>query len=138
MRIAAAIFVGMHGVGHIIWFFSTWTQRILGREGRAQLETHRDDFVVEPKAAGGKAVGILSLLVMAGFVASAWGIWNETSWWPPLLIGSAGASMLVILSMWNPIKAPGPLSLSVRALLANIGLGAATLMPWGERFLGTH
>ncbi len=138
MRLAAAIFVAIHGLGHIVWFFSTWTQRVLGREGRAQLEAHRRAFLVEPRAAGGRAIGILSLFVLAGFVATAWGIWNEASWWPPLLIGSAVASTVVIFTMWNPIKAPGPVPLSVRALLADIGLGAATLMPWGERFLGAH
>lgn len=138
MRLAATIFVAIHGLGHIVWFFSTWAQRVLGKEGRAHLEAHRRDFLVKPEAAGGRAIGTLSLFVLAGFVATAWGIWIEASWWPPLLIGSAIASMVVVLSMWNPIKAPGPVALSVRALLADLGLGAATLMPWGERFLGAH
>ena len=133
MRTAAAIFVAIHGLGHIIWFFSTWTQRALGKEGRAQLENHRHNFLVEPRGLAGRAVGILSLLVLIGFTLAAWGIWTEASWWPALLLGTAIASMLVILSMWNPI-----MRLSIRALLANVGLVAATLMPWGERFLGAH
>lgn len=133
MRIAAAIFVAMHGAGHIIWFFSTWMQRALGKPGKDELDRHRDGFVVQPEATAGKVVGILSLLVIAGFGVTAWGIWIESSWWPPVLVASALMSMLVILTMWNPIK-----RLSVRALLANIGLTAATFMPWGERFLGAH
>ncbi len=133
MRLAAAIFVAIHGLGHIVWFFSTWTQRALGQQGREQLEAHRHNFLVEPKGSSGKLIGILSLLVIAGFGATAWGIWIEASWWPPLLITSALTSMVVILTMWNPI-----MRLSVRALLANIGLTAATLMPWGERILGSH
>lgn len=81
---------------------------MLGKEGRAQLESHRRDFLVEPRGAGGRAIGILSLFVLAGFGAAAWGIWNEAFWWPPLLIGSAVASVIVILSMWNLIKLPAP------------------------------
>lgn len=138
MRLAAAIFVAIHGVGHIVWFFSTWMPVALGSEGRAMLDTHREGFLVEPKGPGGKVVGILSLAVIAGFGASAWGIWTEVSWWPVLLISSAVTSLLVIFGMWNPIKAPGPVPISIRALLADIGLTVATLMPWGERFLGTH
>jgi len=38
MRVAAAVFVAMHGLGHIIWLFSTWMQPALGKEGRAELE----------------------------------------------------------------------------------------------------
>lgn len=133
MRIAAAIFVALHGLGHIIWFFSTWTQSALGKEGRAELEDHQRHFLVKPLSAAGRLLGILSLLVLVGFVTAAWAIWTEASWWPPLLIGSIGASMVVTLAMWNPM-----LTVGFRALLANIGLGAAVLMPWGERFLGAH
>lgn len=132
MRIAVAIFVGVHGLGHVIWFMSTWTQRALGRGGRDELKAHQHLFLVEPVGAVAKALGILSLLVLVGFVASAWGIWTQASWWPPLLLGSAVASMPVPLSMWNPVR-----TVSIRALLVNIGL-SATIMPWGERFLGAH
>jgi len=133
MRLVAAIFVAMHGLGHIIWFFSTWMQRALGKEGRAQFETRRHSFLVSPRGPIGRTMGILSLLVIAGFMLTAWGIWIETTWWPPLLFVSAATSMVVVVSMWNPI-----FRLSVRAILANAALTAATLMPWGEQILGAH
>jgi hypothetical protein len=138
MRLAGAIFVAIHGLGHIVWFFSTWMPVVLGKEGRDMLDANREGFRVDPKGPAGKVVGLLSLAVIAGFGTTAWGIWTEASWWPPLLIGSAVASLLVIFGMWNPIKAPGPVSISFRALLADIGLVAATLMPWGDRILGAH
>ena len=138
MRLAAAIFVAIHGLGHIVWFFSTWMPVALGQQGRTMLEERSEHLLVDPKSANGKIVGAVSLLVIAGFAASAWGIWSEASWWPPVLIGSVIASLLVIFGMWNPIQAPGPIPISVRALLADVALGAATLMPWGERFLGAH
>jgi hypothetical protein len=138
MRLAAAIFVATHGLGHIVWFFSAWMPVALAEQGRTMLEERREHLLVDPKSANGKIVGAVSLLVIAGFAASAWGIWSDASWWPPMVIGSAIASLLVIFGMWNPIKAPGPIPISVRALLADVALGAATLMPWGERFLGAH
>lgn len=138
MRLAAAIFVAIHGLGHIVWVFSTWMPIALAQQGRTMLEARRGHLIVDPKSASGRIVGAVSLFVIAGFGASAWGIWSEASWWPPLLIGSALASLFVIFSMWNPIRAPGPVPISIRALLADIGLTAATLMPWGERFLGAH
>ena len=42
-------------------------------------------------------------------------------------------SVVVLLAMWNPVG-----SVSFNAFVANALLGAATLMPWGDRFLGAH
>lgn len=133
MRIAAAIFVAMHGLGHIIWFMATWAQWSLGGAGRADLAKHESDFLVPALSPMGKVVGLLALAVLIGFVASAWGIWQQTDWWPQLIMGSAAVSMLVLVMIWNPV-----MTVSIRALLANVGLAAATLMPWGDRVLGAH
>jgi hypothetical protein len=81
----------------------------------------------------GKLVGLLALAVLVGFVATSWGIWTQTEWWPQTLLGSAASSMVVLFLIWNPV-----MTVSVRALLANLGLAAATLMPWGDRILGAH
>lgn len=133
MRIAASIFVAAHGLGHIVWFMATWARSSLGGSGRADLAKHEPGFLVPVASIGGRLIGLVSLVVIAGFFASAWGIWTETTWWPPVLLGSVGASMVVLFAIWNPV-----LTLSVRALLANVGLTLATLMPWGERVLGAH
>ena len=138
MRLAAAIFVAIHGIGHIVWFFATWMPVALAAQGREMLEGRRPHLLVDPKSGAGKLVGVVSVTVIAGFVASGWGIWTEASWWPPLVIASSVASLVVILGMWNPIRAPGPVSISARALLADGGLAAATLLPWGDRLLGAH
>lgn len=126
MRIAAAIFVAMHGVGHVIWFMCAWTPSALGKLRRA-------GFISEPNGMAGKALGVVSLIALIGFAASAWGIWTEASWWPPFLMGSVALSVPVLLGIWNPFG-----TVSFNALLADIGLGAATLMPWGERLLESH
>ena len=123
MRTAAAIFVAMHGVGHVIWFMCAWTPSVLGKIRRA-------GFISAPNGMAGKALGVVSLI---GFAVSAWGIWTEAPWWPPLLVGSVAVSVPVLLAVWNPFG-----TVSFNALLADIALGAATLMPWGERLLGSH
>ena len=128
MRTAAAIFVASHGIGYIIWFMSAWTPSVLHSSKSLT-------FPANAPATGilGKAIGLASLAVLAGFVASAWGIWQATSWWPVTLIGSVVASTPVAFAIWNPVGI-----VSLLATLANIGLVAATLMPWGQRFLPPH
>lgn len=133
MRIAAAIFITLHGLGHVIWFLATWEQKWLGKSGRADMAKHEDRFIVKALSPMGRIVGLLALVVLAGFAATGIGVWAETTWWPALLIGSAIVSMFVLVLMWNPV-----MTVSIRALLANIGLTAATLMPWGDKFLGAH
>jgi len=128
MRIAAALFVALHGIGYSIWFLSAWVPSVLGT-GSKQLT-----FGDVPATGGlGKALGVVALLVLAGFLASAWGIWQETSWWPVSLIASAIVGIPIAFSVWNPVG-----TVSVMAELANAGLVAATLVPWGDRLLGAH
>ena len=133
MRTAAAIFVAAHGVGHVIWFLMTWARPALGKRGRAEVDSHRSRYLVEPTSAAGKALGALAIVVLVAFVATGIGIWIEASWWEPTLLLSVIASLPILFTMWNPVGI-----VSFNALVANIGLGAATLMPWGERFLGVH
>lgn len=128
MRTAAAVFVASHGIGYSIWFMSAWTPSALHSSKNLT-------FTVNTPATGklGKALGLVSLAVLAGFVVSAWGIWQETSWWPVSLIGSVVASTPVALAVWNPVGI-----VSLLATLANVGLVAATLMPWGSGLFPPH
>ena len=64
MRIAAAIFVGMHGAGHVVWFLATWFQGALGTQGREELDAHRPYFAVQPDTLTGKLLGVASLVVL--------------------------------------------------------------------------
>lgn len=129
MRIATAVFVAAHGIGFSIWFMSAWTPAALGGDTRHLTLLPR----VPATGAAGKAVGILALAVLAGFLLAAWGIWQQTIWWPAALLGAAIASLPVALAVWNPVGIVSPL-----ATVASVALILATLMPWGERFLGPH
>jgi hypothetical protein len=128
MRTAAAVFVASHGIGYIIWFMSTWTPSALHSSNTLTFPANTPITGVL-----GKALGLVSLAVLAGFVASAWGIWQQTSWWPVSLVGSVVASTPVAFAIWNHVGI-----VSLLATVANFGLVAATLMPWGQRFLPPH
>lgn len=127
MRIAAALFVAAHGIGYSVWFMSAWAPATLGGPEKTMA-------VVDAPASGGagKAVGVLALVVVAGFLAAAFGIWQQTAWWPAALVATIAAAVPIGL-LWNPVG-----NVSAMATLANIGLLAATLMSWGDRFLGAH
>ena len=58
MRLAATIFVAIHGIGHVLWFFSTWTQPDAG-EGRTSSASHLDP---------GVPVALAIEVVLHGFV----------------------------------------------------------------------
>jgi hypothetical protein len=139
MRLAAALFVAAHGIGYVIWFMNAWTPAALGRRpedptappGAAPPGTGRPGIAATGRL--GKALGLLSLAVVVGFLAAAWGIWEQAAWWPAVLLASAVASFPVALSVWSPVGI-----VSVPATLASMALIAATLMPWGDRFLGPH
>jgi hypothetical protein len=129
MRIAAAIFVAAHGVGYSIWFMSAWMPAAMGTSSRTLT------FPTRAPATGGvgKLWGLLALAVLAGFLVSGWGIWQQAGWWPGVLIASSVASLPVGFAMWNPVGI-----VSVPATMASLALIAATLMPWGDRFFGSH
>jgi hypothetical protein len=126
MRVAAAVFVALHGLGYSLWFLSSWFASSVGRGERTLL--------VGGTSTGGlgRFVGLLALLVVAGFLVSAWAIWAQVSWWPCPLVGSIALAIPIAL-LWNPTG-----SVSAFATLANVGLLAATFMPWGERVVGSH
>lgn len=99
MRIAAAVFVAAHGVGFSIWFMSAWTPAALGASPR-HLTLLPD---VPASGAAGKTIGVVALVVLVGFLAAAWGIWQQAPWWPAVLLGSALGSLPVAAAVWNPV-----------------------------------
>jgi hypothetical protein len=129
MRLAASIFIAAHGIGFSIWFMSAWTPAALDAG-----PTHVTLLPDTPSTgAVGKALGLLALVVLVGFVATAWGVWQQTPWWPTTMLGATVASLFVAVAVWNPVGI-----VSVPAVLASLALLVATVTPLGERYLGPH
>jgi hypothetical protein len=129
MRLAVSIFVAAHGIGFSIWFMSAWTPAALDADAKNVT------LLPDTPATGalGKVLGLLALLVLVGFLATAWGVWQQAAWWPTAMIGTAVPSLLVALAVWNPVGI-----VSVPATLASVALLLATATPFGERLLGPH
>jgi hypothetical protein len=116
-------------VGFSIWFMAAWTPSLLRADPGLVFS------IPGTSATGpvGKGIGLVALAVLVGFLAAGWGVWQGTAWWPVVLLGSSLISLPIAVALWNPVG-----FVSVSAVLASAGLIAATLMPWGERFLGAH
>lgn len=54
MRLIAAMFAAMHGLGHLVWFFTTSAPMALGKQARQHLDARRPFLVVDPGSAGGQ------------------------------------------------------------------------------------
>ena len=129
MRLAVSIFIAAHGIGFSIWFMSAWIPAALDADAR-----HVTLLPGTPATGAlGKALGLLALLVLIGFLATAWGVWQQTPWWPTTMMGSVATSLLVAVAVWNPVGI-----VSVPATLASIALLLATITPLGDRLLGPH
>jgi hypothetical protein len=126
MRALAAVFIAAHGIGYVIWFMSTWMPSVMGTQDAHLLAAPQHPAT----GVTGRLLGVLALVVSAGFLVSAWGVWSVTAWWPVTLVGSALVSLPVSLLIWSPVGI-----VSVPATIASLALVAATLLPWGERVL---
>jgi hypothetical protein len=87
-----AVVVAAHGVGFTLWFLAAWVRGLKvgpgyeGRMGSSHLVFSRD----VPVTGGlGKATGLLALLLMVGFLITAWGIFVESSWRNAIAIGTS-------------------------------------------------
>lgn len=94
LRIAAAVFVGLHGVVHWIGFAVPW--------GLMESPSNADPTkglwgTLSLGGAGAHAVGILWLVPLALFVLAAIGIWRRASWALAATALAAGLSLVVCL-----------------------------------------
>ena len=64
---------------------ATWARWSLGGSGRAELAKNEAAFLVDPLTGTGKVIGILAILALFGFLATAWGESTGAPWWPQTL-----------------------------------------------------
>jgi hypothetical protein len=92
LRIALAIVIGAHGIGHILFLvpllgIADWGQSthswLLGAGGPARV-----------------IGGLIWVLATAGFVAVAVGLFADAPWWRPLAVASAVVSLVGLLLFW--------------------------------------
>lgn len=88
-RILLIIIIGAHGIGHVFFLVPTLGVAQWGFAGRSWLLSDR-----VPDALVRVAGGVLWLVVIAGFVAAAIGLWSQQEWWRTAAIVSSAVSLL--------------------------------------------
>jgi len=91
-RTGTIAFLALHGLIHLIGFVVPW--KIASPEGfpyRTTILAGRVDL----GDAGIRSVGVLWLLAALAFVLAGAGLWAGQSWWWPLAIGVAIASLVL-------------------------------------------
>ena len=108
LRIILAIVVGAHGIGHILFLMPLVSSTDWGQSAQSWL-----------LGSGGvaKIIGIVIWLVaLSGFLAAAFGIFRETTWWQTVAIVSAAVSTAGIILFWSkPATSP-----TISALVFNL------------------
>jgi hypothetical protein len=133
VRTIAALVVAAHGIGFTLWFLAAWVPAVKpgrgyeGRMGGSHLVFSND----VPVTGGlGKATGLLSLLLVAGFLVTAWGIFTETSWWEPVgVITSIVSLIAVVIPWWTTVMPFNAVGATVVDLLL---IGFATIPSWSD------
>lgn len=138
VRTIAALVVAAHGIGFTLWFLAAWVPAVKpgrGYEGRmsgSHLVFSRDLPVTGEL---GKATGLLSLLLMAGFLVTAWGIFTETAWWEPVAIITSLVSLVaVVIPWWTTVMPFNAIGATVVDLLL---IGCATIPALHDRLIPT-
>lgn len=119
LRILLAVLVGAHGIGHILFLAPLLGLASWGQAGESWLLGSSWPI---------RAFGVvIYVAVILGFIAAAFGIFRETSWWQSVLLTSAVVSIVGLALFWvRP-----PTSPEVSAMAFNgIAIGLLFLMRW--------
>jgi hypothetical protein len=127
LRIALAIIIGAHGIGHILFLvpllgIADWGQStqswLLGAGWLARL------------------IGVLIwLAATAGFVTVAVGVLGETEWWRLLAIVSAIISLAGLLLFWATPTTSSPFFAMVFNVIVIVSL---LLLDWPSTAIASH
>lgn len=79
----------------------------------------------------GKALSLLWLVPMVGFLLGTYGLWTGESWWRPVLAASSVVSIAAVLPWWGVM----PVFSYLGALAVDVLVLAAALTPWGDQLV---
>ncbi len=98
MQLVISVILLAHGVGHILFAANSWGYW-KADAGRAPL--FEDVLHVSQKLEG--IVGLLWIIPLVGFAASAWGVYNAAAWWPAALLLSSVISAMLVVAWWKGV-----------------------------------
>ena len=98
-QIIIALLLLGHGVGHALFLANSW--------GYWKSDGSRSAFfenVLHAEQTLEGIAGILWLLPLIGFAASAWGCYSGAAWWSTVAISAALLSVLMIALWWSSLN----------------------------------
>lgn len=119
LRIVVALFIGAHGIGHLLFLLS-----VLGVVDWGQ-STHSWLMIGEtPTRLIG---GALWIVTIAAFSIAVYGLLDQQSWWRSIAIFAASISTIGLIIFWtNPATSPAISALVFNVLL----LGLLLITRW--------
>ena len=97
LKILVALLLVAHGLGHVMAPQSAFVPPGAFPRGSAAVLGPRLTIV----SPAGKALSLLWLIPLVGFVIGTYGLWTGQEWWRPVLIVSANVSIVAVLPWWN-------------------------------------
>jgi hypothetical protein len=123
--ITVLILVG-HGLGHVMA-----PQAAFVPPGAFPRNAHAALVGMTIASTVGKALSLLWLFPMVGFVLGTYGLWINAPWYRPVLVVSAVVSITAVLPWWKVMPASSYLgALAIDALVL-----VAVLTPWGDELI---
>jgi lipoprotein signal peptidase len=119
LRVFLAIMIAAHGIGHVLFLAPMLSIADWGQSTRSWL--------LGDTTGAHLLGGLLWLITIVGFGASAFGLFNQQPWWRNVAVISAGLSTVGLILFWvSPVRAP-----VLSALIFNfVVMGALVIVHW--------
>jgi hypothetical protein len=126
IKLIAVLVLAAHGIGHVMAPQAAFLPPgALPRDAQGLLAG------TTIASGAGRAMSLLWLVPLVGFVVASYGLWTDAPWWRPLMAVSAVVSIVAILPWWNVMPAFSYLG----ALAVDVMVLVALASPWGDRVL---
>lgn len=127
-RLLVAVFLLMHGIGHVIWFLASWTRVRSGfGDGTWALPG-----AVTIRSPLGRAWGLAALVVMAFFSIGALGLVIGDPRW----VNPTNLAVFLSFGVVAPWARQAPGSTAIMAIVANLVLMFLLALPLGVELTG--
>jgi hypothetical protein len=127
LRIAIAIILVMHGLGHAMGLLAAWTAVPSGLSGGPWLLSNE----VTMTSPVGRLWSLVWLTALVATAASGVGLLLNQDWWQPLAVVSAIVSLVAVVPWLNVM----PAGSAFGAVLVDLLLLAVLLLPWREQLV---
>ena len=126
LKLIAALLLAGHGIGHMMA-----PQAAFLPPGAFPRDTHAPIAGTTIVSPTGKAMSVLWIAPLVGFLLGTYGFWADAAWWRPVTAVSAAVSIVAVLPWW---KVMPPFSyVGALAVDASVLVGLAT--PWGDQVI---